>query len=106
MSRKPAIGMIRTLDDCIRALNVIRNYFNEPDDAALTTANVNDSKDRRYVTDAQLARLEQTTSASSPSGLTTITMVDAGGTSQTGKIQIRYMGDNPDGSKNWQLEVV
>jgi hypothetical protein len=109
---KPVIGLLRTLDDCIRALNNIRAYFNEPDTRGLTTAAVNDSRDRRYVTDTQLAavvKLLSSGTATVATGSTiaiSSTLSDVGGTGKQGQIQIRFMGYNPDGSNMWQLEVV
>lgn len=99
MSGKPQIGMIRTLDDCIRALNLVRAYFNTPDTpAAVVTGG-------RFYTDAQIAALSKTTSSN-----TTITigdiLTDVGGTTKQAKIQVRFMGLNPDGSDQWQFEVV
>ncbi len=108
----PVIGFVRTLDDCIRALNNIRAYFNETQ-SVLTTANVNDSKDRRYVTDAQLSAIGKLVSGGTTTTVTQNTvvtvvsgLVDVGGTGKGANIQVRFMGLNPDGSDYWQLEVV
>lgn len=98
MSAKPQIGMVRTLDDCIRALNLLRAYFNTPDTAATVTGG-------RFLTDSQIAALSSNTSSN-----TTITigetLADVGGTGKQAKIQVRFMGLNPDGTDLWQFEVV
>lgn len=99
MSGKPQIGMVRTLDDCIRALNLIRAYFNTPDTPVATVTS------GRVMTDAQIAALSRTTSSN-----TTITIgdvfTDVGVTGKQARIQVRFMGLNPDGSDQWQFEVV
>ena len=106
MSKGPVIGLCRTLDDLIRSMANIRAFFQ-----SWTTANVDDSKDRRYVTDAQLASLQgkTATSITTVSVGTTVsiagTFPDLGGTAKKATIGCRFMGTNADGSDNWQFEV-
>ena len=88
MNKPPVIPYTRTLDDCIRGLNNIRAYFNEPVTPTVT---------------------QKSTPATVASN-TVITfdpeLTDIGGTGKKGKIQIRFMGIGSDGSDSWQLEVV
>jgi hypothetical protein len=110
MSKGPVIGLCRTLDDLIRAMANIRAFFQ-----TWTTANVDDSKDRRYVTDAQLASLQGTVKVGSTSSATTLVsgttvsisgpFPDAGGSAKKAVIACRFISTNPDGSDNWQFEV-
>jgi hypothetical protein len=90
MSKLPVIPNCRTLDDVKRGMDELRTYFaktlpNTPTVATKTTNTTNN--------------VSNTLVLSTP-------MPDVGGTTKKGRIQIRFTGLNPDGSDQWQLEVV